>query len=462
MTHEYNKQSKEFREYYPRWVLVEDVVKSRVKEKGSLYIPKPNPDDTSERNNLAYKNYLSRTLFYNFTKPTQVTLLGSMFRKKPTIEVVGIDYILTDIDGSGLTLEGQAKEAARELTETSRGGFFVDYTSPIAAMNRGQEKAENMRPVNIFYCAKSIISWKTSVINSVKVLSKVVLAEYEDETATQHDRERVIYLDDAGNCQIDVYHYESGELKSIDETTPTNSAGKPLKYVPFQFVGGLNNDETVDDAILYDMATLNIAHLQSSADYEDTRYRLGQIQAFISGATKSEIDMNGGVLQYGSGVAWVFGPGADAKLLQAQPNSTNFESMQHKEAQAKAIGAKLQNPDSKQMTAREAGIISNSESASIVTIIDNLESAYRSVFDMMLDRVQSGSVEITFSREFVGDDILPEEFKVLGDLVFRGIIPDVVLFERVKESGYVSDEMTIDEWRQLIADNPTGLNNAGF
>lgn len=453
---DYNDQHSSFREYCPKWQLVDDVVRSRVKEKGTEYLPKPNPDDLSQRNKLAYENYKKRAVFYNFTKPTQMSLLGAMFRKKPVIEASGLDYLETNIDGSGLTIEQQAKDAARELTETSRGLFFVDFSATEPAANRREEREQGKRPVAIFYKACSIINWETSVKNNLRVLSKVVLAERE-EVDVQHSKERVIFLNENGLCQIDLNHYKEGLLVGTETTIPTNSQGSPLNYLPVQFVGGLNNDESIDDSMLYDLATLNVAHYQSSADYEDFRYKLGQVQPVLTGLSAADIEKNNGKLMMGAGTAWVFGEGAQATLLQASPNTASYESMKHKEEQAKAIGAKLLDPKLLANTATESSRLSSNEGASIVTIIDNLESAYRSVFEMILDRVQAGSIEIEFSREFTQEQAMPDELRVLSDMAFKGQIPESILFRRFKEIGYISDELTFEEWQSEIAANPSGL-----
>ena len=467
MIDNYNQMNKEYIKNLDRWNLVDDVVKSRVKGGGcnsrEFYLPKPNPHDTTPRNQLAYDNYVKRAHFYNFTKPTENVIIGSIFKKEPIIEAVGIDYVLTDIDGSGMSFKQQAKEVAREIAETSRGGFFVDYTTTEQVSNQADEQALGARPVAIFYKATQIINWETSVNQHRRVLSKVVLAEWRDAEAEKHDRERELILNDSGMCEINVYEYQDGELLEIKSFPANDSSGNQLGYIPFQFVGGLNNDELVDESLLYELAALNVSHYQSSADYEDFRFKLGQIQPFISGVNQSEIDKNTGAngLEFGSGVAWVFGQGASAELLQAKPNSVNMESMTHKEEQAKATGAKLLDSKSGNMSATEADLISSSESASILTIVSNVEDAYQSVFEMMLDRVQSGSVEVTFSREFSHSALNADEMRVLVDSVFKGVIPDTVLFHRLRQAGKIDDEITDEELREQSKSSDIGMSIRG-
>ena len=109
------------------------------------------------------------------------------------------------------------------------------------------------------------------------------------------------------------------------------------------------------------------------------------------------------------------------------------------------------------LSARKSSNISSSESASIVTIVDNIEAAYRSVFEMMLDRVQSGSAEIEFNREFVKVNVLPDELKALSEMVFKGLVPDVVLFDRMRKAGLVKEDVTNDDMRDLIENSGLGL-----
>ena len=449
---EYNKQHKQYKEYINRWSLVDDVARSKVKDndKREKYLPRINPDDTSQYNKLAYENYVKRSVFYNFTHPTITALIGTMFNKPANIEANGLEWLIDNIDGSGSQFSQQLKKNARCLIKDSRSFVFVDYTATEQASSIGEEQAIGARPVAILYKAESVIDWDYTVINNTRVLSRVVLAEYSNKDVMNHDQERHIELID-GLCYITVYQFdESGEIIGIEESIPRNSQGKQLNYISGQFFGGLNNDADIDDSMIYDLAILNVAHFQSSADYEHFRHMLGQVQPVISGMSQADIDRNGNNLRFGSGTAWTLGEGADAKLLQAQPNSVNMESMLHKEAQAKAIGAKLLNPDQKVMTAKQAGMISDSETASISTIIDNLESGYRNVFMMMIDRLSGGEIELNLNREFATEKMTSDEIRALTDAVFKGVVPDDTIFNRFRQSGYISNEMSNEDVRDLL------------
>lgn len=56
-----------------------------------------------------------------------------------------------------------------------------------------------------------------------------------------------------------------------------------LKEIPFTFVGAQNNDPSIDESPLYDIAMINLGHYWNSAEYEDSVFWCGQAQPWISG-----------------------------------------------------------------------------------------------------------------------------------------------------------------------------------
>lgn len=459
---------KDYNEYIERWEMVDDVVRSRLKrsDRRKRYLPKPNPDDTSRRNDLAYDNYVKRAHYYNFTKPTLAVAIGSMFAKKPEIELdSSIEYMIDNVDGSGLSMTQQIKKTGEMLEKTGRAGLMVDWTDTEGGRTRGEEQQIQARPVVLLYNARSILDWKTSVFRNRKVLSMVKLKEDIDpkDGEGQWHRERVLSLEnDTGLYIVNVYYFkDDNHMPEWDEEYTPKAQGNRINYIPFYFVGASDNDENIDDAPLYDLASINVSHFQSSADFEDFRYKLGQVQPVITGVTTDTIEKNGGKLAFGSGVAWVFGEGANAMLLQANPNTASFDSMKHKEEQARAIGAKLLEVGGRDKTATEAMILLGSDTATIETIVDNIEDAYRSAFMAVSDFSGAGEADINLSRDFATAHLAPEELRVLMDGVFKGIIPDTIMFDRMRKAGHVEEGMTNEELREQI-DNAglgLGLNN---
>lgn len=118
-------------------------------------------------------------------------------------------------------------------------------------------------------------------------------------------------------------------------------AANPKRYhrgvheIPFVFFGANDNDESIDDAPLYDLAVLNLAHYRNSADYEEGNFISGQPSLFITGLTKewvSDIVNQGNPIRLGARTANILGSGANAFLLQTDANSGLYEAMQDKKS----------------------------------------------------------------------------------------------------------------------------------
>lgn len=127
--------------------------------------------------------------------------------------------------------------------------------------------------------------------------------------------------------------------------------------IPFTFFGSNDNDETMDDAPLYDLAVLNLAHYRNSADYEEGNFIAGQPSLFITGLTKewvTDIVNQGNPIRLGARTANILGSGANAFLLQADANSGLYQALQDKKDQMVALGARLIEPNGGTKTATEA------------------------------------------------------------------------------------------------------------
>jgi hypothetical protein len=87
---------------------------------------------------------------------------------------------------------------------------------------------------------------------------------FGSEKVTQY---RVLRLDETGAYTQEVWQESSSQTAMIIPSfTPLNGAGQPWRIIPFHFLGSENNDTSIDDAPLYDMAVLNIGHYCNSAD----------------------------------------------------------------------------------------------------------------------------------------------------------------------------------------------------
>lgn len=158
--------------------------------------------------------------------------------------------------------------------------------------------------------------------------------------------------------------------------------------IPFTFFGSNDNDETMDDAPLYDLAVLNLAHYRNTADYEEGNFIAGQPSLFITGLTKewvTDIVNQGHPIRLGARTANILGSGSNAFLLQATANSGLYQALQDKKDQMVALGARLIEPNGSTKTATEAQSEKADETSVLAMLANNLSDAYSRVLNYCAD-----------------------------------------------------------------------------
>lgn len=397
----------DYREVLKQWNIIRDCYAGEhtVKHRRDLYLPRPNPADSSAENQSRYQAYLTRAVFYNVTKRTLNGLVGLCFTRDPVITIPpDLEPILENADGSGANVIQLAKIACRLTVGYGRCGIFIDYPTGDLPASRADIQAGKARPTIKVYEPWRVINWRTVFRDGLEILSLVVLEEpyvkSDDGFVVTFGRQwRVLRLDGVqqyvntqvqaspgtdpnqvaagiGVYMVDVYR--DTDLTRVFETfTPTDGDGKPIDTIPFMFIGAENNRAGIDDPPLYDLASLNIAHYRNSADYEESAYILGQPTPYFTGLTQAWVDGPlKGQVQLGARAAVPLPVGATAGMLQPTPNSMAFEAMEHKEKQMIAIGANLIDTTKAPRTATETLIDDNNERSVLATAGDNVSDAF--------------------------------------------------------------------------------------
>lgn len=419
-----------------KWNIVRDCLSGQeaIKAKGDVYLPRPNADDTSNENKARYTSYLQRAVFYNVTKRTLDGLVGQVFSREPIVTVPPlVGAILDNIDGAGVSLDQQAKKTLSAVMSFGRCGLLVDYPETNGVVTLEQLQKGFIRPTICYYDPWEINNWRTITVGAKELLSLVVLQEqyiaaddgFETETKSQYRVLRLKYTADVKNI-IDPdsleYHVE---IWREDTTTaeaqtpyqsymPVDSQGKPFKEIPFTFVGALNNDPSIDQPPLYDMAALNIAHYRNSADYEESCFTTGQPTPYFAGLTEHWVnEVWKGSVRMGARSAIPLPEGGTAGLLQPNPNTLPFEAMGAKEHQMVALGAKLVEQRRIQRTLGETQIQETSESSILSTVTHNVNNAYEKALYWMTrftgPVTDPENVEYELNTDFPASRMSPEE-----------------------------------------------------
>lgn len=383
----------------PRWNLIRDCLSGApaVKAAGETYLPKPNKSDTSEANEERYEQYVERAVFYGVTQRTHAGLVGQVFQQEPTLEVPTLlEALRADVDGAGVGLVQQAKKTLGFVLAYGRAGLLSDYPKTDKPASREDIATGKLRPTIALYDPWSIINWRTKTVGARQILTLVVISEYyqaEDDgfEVKAGQQYRVLSLEPdivnelgevlaaGGTYRVGIWRQPEGQTvwEEVEYSNPTDAAGKPLREIPFCFVGAVNNDPLVDLPPMYDLSSLNIAHYRNSADYEEMVYICGQATPWAAGLTQTWVDKNFGVgVQLGSRAFVPLPVGGSIGLIQASPNSMPKEAMDAKERQMVALGAKLIEQRQVQRTLGEARLEYATEISVLGTCAKNVASAY--------------------------------------------------------------------------------------
>lgn len=464
-------QHGEYAENYDAWETVEDACagEKEVKEKGNKYLPQPNPADKSLENAERYKQYLARAVYYNVSRRTLQSLTGACFSQNPTLTVPPLlGYVTDDIDGQGLSIYQQSQVAVSEVIKKGRVGILVDYPQTSAQASLADMQSGRIRSTVALYEAEDIINWRTEKVGANHVLSLVVLKECAEQVTDdgfgteEVDQYRVLRLTN-GIYVIELYQFNSKTQSwdMVSQNVPLNSSGGAWTQIPFSFIGSISNSASCDPAPLYDLATLNIAHYRNSADYEDSVYMIGQPQAWISGLSEEWRDwLQKEGIYIGARAAMLLPDGGNFGIAQAQPNVLAKEAMDAKEAQMKAIGARLITPGSAVKTATEAQAENESEQSVVSLIAANVSEAYTLALQWMGEWMGvTGAMEYTMHVEqgkFSVDGVM---LTALVSANQSGKLPDSDLFRIMRKMDVIDSEKTDEQIREeLAASGPAGLN----
>lgn len=449
----------EYQKYLPVWARTRDAVKGSraVKEKKHQYLPVPDNtsgDEAKGTETIRYRQYIKRAVYTNFTGRTKNALIGAAFRKQPDFVLPDqLGYLLQDATGDGLSLVQLAKDELSNLLETGRTAFLVDYPATDENLSAEQVARMSLQATIIPYTAEQVVNWRTDNVNGRRLLVLIVLAENYSVQKDEFDHTadvqyRVLRLrEDGYTTQI----YRDDEPYT-EESYPTKADGSRWEEIPFQFVGAKNNDSTIDEAPLADIADVNMAHYRNSADYEESCFLVGQPSLFITHSLSAEQwkQYNPQGIKLGSRSGHVLGDSGSATLLQANPNQLVMEAMRAKEGAMVAIGARIITDRAGNETAEGARIRFASENSVLGDLVDNLSEGIEICLQWVGEfmGLTPEDIEFHINTEFYDKSVDPQLIMSMVTLMDRDIIGEKDIFDRLKSAGVVDPERTLEDVRE--------------
>ena len=451
-------QHPDYKENISDWELTEHICNS---EEVEQYLIILNPTDTSPENRQRNEQYKNRAVFYSVAGHTLEGLIGLIFAKYPQATIPSnLEYMLTNIDGSGVSIYQQSQITTSEILTKGRAGLYVSYPKTEGAISKAQlDEGGYSATVNIIE-AEQIINWRTIKRGSETILSLVVISESVEEVGEDgYSIEYVTQLKELALIE-NVFTVREWRKDSktntwfvVSESIPTDSSGNTWDVIPFVFVGSVANTTEINPIPLYPLAKINVSHYRNSADYEDSVWYVGQAQPWMSGVTQSHVDMMKSNNMYvGSRNLLGVPSGEQFNFASAPPNPLVRQAMLDKLDMMIGLGARFIREAGVQKTATESGNDAKVQHSSLALVSSNVGEAYVQALKYAARYMGSPDTEIIYqpSMEFTSPTATSQDIQAMVAGFIQGAIPMSSYFRWLKNRDLVDSEKTIEEFSDEV------------
>jgi len=235
-----------------------------------------------------------------------------------------------------------------------------------------------------------------------------------------------------------------GPLAVTDEFRPEGVTGR-LKEIPFTFVGAQNNDPSIDESPLYDIAMINLGHYRNSADYEDSVFWCGQAQPWISGLTEQWVKLLEAKGVYvGSRAPMLLPAGGAFGYAQPAPNTLVKEAMGDKNQMMIELGARMVVASLAAKTATESRGDQSASTSVLAGCVANVSEAYTRAIMWCCAYMGIADKKVAYqvNQEFVELTADPQMITALVGLWQQGGFAKADLRAYLRKLGLIAPERT--------------------
>jgi hypothetical protein len=413
-----------------------------------------------------YLAYKQRASFQNFTGRTIDSMVGAVFRKDPIMNHSDwgvMQYLLENVDGQQTSLILQAKAATRNVVAAGRDCLFVDFPkdqegASLEDVERGVAVATIQRRT-----AEQVINWRWDPFGSENRLVQVVIREdfnkSLDRFGYENDfRYRVLRIDpEDGTYWQDIY-IESVGLESPVEQVQVKANGKPLKFIPFIFIGTEQNDAEIDKPPVLDIANTNLAHYRVDAEQKQSMHYHSTPQPVVEGVDQQFIKKyEEEPLTLGSDTVLILPVNARFHISQVDFDHTGYQTeLERLEAAMKKMGARLLDDNNRARESGDAlGIRQQAENSVMSSISKNVSRAYeQAVFWAGLFMGEGVKPEIMLNTDFKQRTMDANLVAVLSQEVDKKHISIFDYHQALRNGEVIEPDRTTEEILDDTDENP--------
>jgi len=442
--------------YAPEWALIRDCVDGEraIKARGELYLPFPgvNPKDTHKAAKR-YKNYKHRAAFLNATGRTLDALLGVAFAKPIAVAVSGaLSLLENDTDGSGQSLAQLCRNSLTQVLTRGRMGYWVDYETPMMeedGTQTAEQAAANRARVRLIE-APEIINWRVVDGVTTLVVFKIhdqlagSVDDFGDLPVTKWIELRMV--NGVAHARVWVENLNQDETVyarglSATQLTPLVANGVSLNRLPFFWAGAKDNDATVDQAPLADIAALNIKHYCAEADVAEIAHVVCQPTLVLTGLTKTWADdhLKEGV-QLGATTGIKLGINGTtpmaANILQAEERNASTLLCERRELQMAKMGAALVERGTAPKTATEAEYDAKTDNSILSLCVGNMEHSLNAALELA-GQFAGGEATVEINKRYTDLTIDSQALVAMMSGVQNGTIRLIDFIKYLQGAGVV-------------------------
>lgn len=390
---------------------------------------------------------------------TVETFGGLVFMKAPTRTIPkGLTPYLDDVTQAGQEIDRFAEQALDAVMLTGAVMVLVDYPASEERVTRAQAEQMGRRPVLRLYDANAILAARTTLIGTARKLTHIRLLE-EVEEVDVNDEFKIVAVEQVrvldlieGQYRQTVWRKAESGVWTAGPTITPRMNNAPLSAIPAFFSNTRDGEAIPARPPLTDLADINVAHLNNSAQYEWALAWLGAPILFGAGITLGD----GETIQMGASAALV-SPEPNAKLEIVQADASKFSGlkvgMDDKRRDAAALGARMLMETPRAAIAAETARIERAGETSVVGAMANAVSQCLTNALRLLAQWAGVSGEVLYwlNTDLVPNSMTPQDLTALLDAWQRGAITKQDLFAKLQAGEVIDGSKTFDEHEEELA-----------
>ena len=468
----------ELTEVLVKYDTIRDCLKGQahINSLGDKYLPIPGGEITDKGGNRGYdmkryNAYIMRSNFINATGLTLRTVIGKLFSKRPTIELPqAMKPLLDNVNGEGLAFDQLIEKTVAETFAFGRCGLYADFKNVVLDTISIADTAD-LYPTLSFVGAEDIINWRIDKYR--KRLTMVVIREYYEQydgfavvikpqyrTFVLEDGQLVIRVykeREIGDARVGVNLVNDDTFEITEEYRPLLPGGVPWDVIPFVIIGATDNDWSIDEAPLYQIANMDLSLRRNSADLEEMVHLVGQVTPYVSGIDEQWAeDMGISDMKFGSGH---FIPLPDSQssvgLLQANSSTMLQVAMQDKMQILRHFGAIVSlDTLAQDQTATGAVFQALQIHAPLVTAARNVTEAVTKAIGhaamfLGIDPEDNDDINIKLNSDILDNPLGVTGLQLVRDLYKDGLIALDEAREQIKVQG-LSLHDDVEEFKEVL------------